>query len=184
MSLRHCQTRRLPDCRTARRMARRLKSINIQYSLRRERPSNSAYFFQTIKYHSIAPSLSCFVLNTMVQARRWQRQTRDTAIELLSLFGVEPLYKDKPDKVSNFSAPSFRTRFGSCLRHAGKRVNWPLRSESITLGRMTPVAIVSQAATGKSSSGFCRTLSHGCANMTTTSCSTAKAPPIPTPRPA
>src|ERR1039458_8635014 len=83
--------------------AMRLNSVNIQYSLRRERPSNWAYFLQTIEYHSIAPSLSRCVLNTMVQACRWQHRSRHTAIELPSLFGVEPLYKHKPDKVSNYS---------------------------------------------------------------------------------
>jgi hypothetical protein len=92
----------IPD---SKKIASKLKRINIQYSLRRDRPSNWAYFFHTIKYQSIAPPLSYCVLNTMVQACRWQRQSRDTAIELPSLFGVEPLYKQKPDKVSNYSAP-------------------------------------------------------------------------------
>src|SRR6202142_2646110 len=44
------------------KIAIELSSVNIQYSLRRERPSNSAYFLQTIKYHSIAYFLSSLIL--------------------------------------------------------------------------------------------------------------------------
>jgi hypothetical protein len=45
-------------------IAIKLTNVNIQYSLRRERPSNSAYFLQTIKYHSIALFLSSLILES------------------------------------------------------------------------------------------------------------------------